>query len=202
MRQQRGFTLVEVLVALVVVALGMAALMETMGSSADTATWLRERSFAQWIAFNQLTLTRLTGSLPAAGQTDGELDFAGSHWRWRQVVTSLGFPGVERIDVMVQPADTPLDEKHWMATVTGATGDAIYPPQLQSLYPDPGQTAVSASSQPAPVAAQGSQSLDDSSGLAPGDSLMDSNNGQDAGSGPDSGSSSSPGSAPAAPVTL
>ena len=81
------------LVALVIVALGMAALMESMGSAADTSTWLRDKTFAQWIGFNQLEQTRLSGSAPSAGTTDGELDYAGRHWRWRQEISSLRFPG-------------------------------------------------------------------------------------------------------------
>ena len=173
--RQRGFTLIEVLVALVVVALGMAALMETMGSAADTATYLRDRSFAQWIGFNQLTLLRLSGQLPASGQTDGELDFGGRHWRWRQVITAMDFPGVMRIDVMVQPADTPLDEQHWMATVTGAMGDAVAPSQLQSLYLDPGQAGSAPSSQPGQSSTPGLQvPLIASPTLAPTDDLLSS----------------------------
>ncbi len=42
MSGQGGFTLIEVLVALVIVALGMSALLETLGSAADTSTWLRD----------------------------------------------------------------------------------------------------------------------------------------------------------------
>jgi len=135
---QRGFTLIEVLVALVIVALGMSALLETLGSAADTSTWLRDKTFAQWIGLNQLETLRLSGTMPTAGTTDGELDYAGRHWRWRQVVSDLGMPGIFRIDVQVEPADTSsIDEKGWMTTITGAMGDAVAPPQLQSLYPDP-----------------------------------------------------------------
>jgi general secretion pathway protein I len=157
-RAPRGFTLIEVLVALVIVALGMSALLESLGSAADTATWLRDKSFAQWIAFNQLTTLRLSGTLPTAGTTSGELDYAGRHWRWRQVVTTMGFPGLFRIDVSAEPADTStVDEKGWMATVTGAVGDAVATPQLQSLYPDPSLpgsvSSAPASSQPAPSSA-------------------------------------------------
>ncbi len=157
MRTQRGFTLIEVLVALVIVALGMSALLQTLGSAADTATWLRDKTFAEWIGFNQLATLRLSGTLPTEGTSDGELDYAGRHWRWRRVVTAMGFPGLFRIEILVEPADTStVDETGWMATVTGGTGDAVAPSQLQSLYPDPALpgTANSApSSQPATASA-------------------------------------------------
>lgn len=157
MRAQRGFTLIEVLVALVIVALGMSALLESLGSAADTAGWLRDKTFAQWIGFNQLETMRLSGTVPTAGSTDGELDYAGRHWRWRQVVTDMGFPGLFRVDVKVEPADTAtVDEKGWIATVTGGVGDAVAPPQLQSLYPDPSLPgAGSAPSGSQPPAASG-----------------------------------------------
>jgi general secretion pathway protein I len=171
---QRGFTLIEVLVALVIVALGMSALLETLGSAADTAGWLRDKTFAQWLGFNQLATQRLSGTLPTAGTTDGELDYAGRHWRWRQIVTDMGFPGLFRIDVMVQPADTStVDEKGWMATVTGAMGDAVSPSQLQSAYPDPslpsGSSAPnsSAPSASAPAPSSGPSFFAPSSAPAP-----------------------------------
>lgn len=149
MRAPRGFTLIEVLVALVIVALGMSALLETLGSAADTATWLRDKSFAQWIGFNQLATQRISGTLPTSGTTDGELDYAGRHWRWRQIVSDMGLPGIFRIDVKVEPADTAtVDDNGWMATVTGAVGDAVSPPQLQSVYPDPALPGATTSSAP------------------------------------------------------
>jgi type II secretion system protein I len=155
--RQRGFTLIEVLVALVIVALGMSALLETLGSAADTATWLRDKTFAQWIGFNQLEQTRLSGSAPSAGTSDGELDYAGRHWRWRQEVSDAGFPGVFRIDVKVEHADTStVDESAWVSTVTGGMGNAISPQQMQSLYPDPalpGSSAASSAPSSAPATA-------------------------------------------------
>ncbi len=142
MKSQRGFTLIEVLVALVIVALGMSALLETLGSAADTATWLRDKTFAQWICFNQLATLRLVGSVPSPGTTDGELDYANRHWRWRQIVTPADdsglFPGIERVEVKAEPADTSaVDESGWVATITGAIGDAVAPQQTDAVYLGP-----------------------------------------------------------------
>jgi general secretion pathway protein I len=154
-RPARGFTLVEVLVALVIVAIGMSALLASMGNSADTAMYLREKTFAQWIGLNQLALTRLAAKLPSKGTTNGDLDYAGRHWAWQQEVTEQDFPGVLRIDVRVQPIEPGAMPKdgQWMATVTGVVGDAVAPPQLNSLYteysaPGPGTPGGS----PAPAA--------------------------------------------------
>ncbi len=152
MSRQRGFTLIEVLVALVIVALGMSALLETLGSAADTATWLRDKTFAQWIAFNQLEQTlRLSGSrCPPTGTTDGELDYRRPPLALAPGVSATwASPVCSGLMCKVEPADTStIDEKGWMATVTGGIGDAVSPPQLQSLYPDPALPGSSSSARP------------------------------------------------------
>lgn len=143
MRRPGGFTLIEVLVALAIVAIGMAAVLGALGSAADTASYLRDKTFAQWIALNQLAQARLQSQPPTIGASDGELDYAGRHWRWRQEISDGGFPGILRIDVSVQLADTPAGEKApWIGSVTGAIGNAVAPPQLMSLYQEyvPAQT--------------------------------------------------------------
>ena len=62
-QQQRGFTLIEVLVALFIVALGIGALLSTLTSAATTIDHLRDKSFAEWIALNQITQARLAALL-------------------------------------------------------------------------------------------------------------------------------------------
>jgi prepilin-type N-terminal cleavage/methylation domain-containing protein len=59
-RSDGGFTLVEVLVALVVVAIGLAALMVAVSGTARTSGYLRDKTLAQWIALNRLAEVRLT----------------------------------------------------------------------------------------------------------------------------------------------
>jgi type II secretion system protein I len=131
----RGFTLIEVLVALVIIAIGMAAVLTTLDSSANTVAYLREKTLAQWVALNQIAETRLSGTSPAVGTSDGKLDYAGLHWRWRQTVTDGPVPGVLQIEVDVQRADTPEgDDAPWIGSETGVVANTVAPPQVTSLY--------------------------------------------------------------------
>lgn len=134
-KRARGFTLIEVLVALAIVAIGMAAVLEAVGSSADTATYMRDKTLAEWIALNQVASARLQAQPPAQGSSEGELDYAGRHWRWHQEVTNGDFQGILQIAVTVQEADTPQGkDAPWIGNATAAIGDAIAPPQSTSLY--------------------------------------------------------------------
>lgn len=123
----RGFTLIEVLVALAIVAVGMAAVLGTLSSSADTLVYLRDKTFANWVALNQIALVRLSGQLPAPGKSDGDTEFAGRKWHWHQEVSTTQMPGIVRMDVSVRPADVePSDsDRGWYATLSGISGDAV-----------------------------------------------------------------------------
>ena len=81
-----GFTLVEVLVALVIVAFGISSALAALSSAADNAARMRDKACAQWVGFNQIAITRLALPIPAVGTTTGELDYARSHWSWQQSI--------------------------------------------------------------------------------------------------------------------
>ena len=117
MKRTRGFTLIEVL-------------MRTISSSADTIFYLRDKTFAQWVALNQITNLRITGQTPGVGNSEGDTDYAGRKWHWRQETVASEVPGVERIDVRVRPADVKGDaDSGWYTTVSGIIGDAVAAPR-------------------------------------------------------------------------
>jgi len=129
LHRARGFTLIEVLVALAIVAIGMAAVMGALTSSANTISYLRDKTFAQWVALNQIANLRLSGQQPPTGNSDGDTDFAGRSWHWRQEVVATEVPGVERIDISVRPAALKAgDDQGWFTTVSGIQGDALGTP--------------------------------------------------------------------------
>lgn len=82
MRSGRGFTLLEVLVALAILGVALAALVRVGGDSARTAVYLRDRSDAHWAAMNVMTRLR-TGMLePAAGTRRGSEVLGDREWFW------------------------------------------------------------------------------------------------------------------------
>lgn len=149
--RERGFTLIEVLVALAIVAIGMAAVLGALTSSASTVLYMKDKTLAQWIALNHIAEERLKvqpGQVPQQGNSDGDLDYAGQKWHWRQETVPTAVQGMVRMDVMVRPADVKGDDKHgWYVTLSGIIGDAVGQPRGDlplwgsgTTTPGPGQT--------------------------------------------------------------
>lgn len=105
----RGFTLVEVLVALAVLGIALAAVLHMIGQSIDVATGLRARTLALWVAQERATEHRLIGEWPDVDTTDGTMTFAGEEWRWHEQVTATQTPFGEtrRIDIEVRAPGSP-----------------------------------------------------------------------------------------------
>lgn len=113
-RGERAFTLVEVLVAVAVVALAITALLTAMMGQIDGGAYLRDKLFAQWVALNQLELARLENRhgnrLPVRSRTGIE-ESAGRRWHWRAEPVDVKAAGMVRWQVSVSAeadADAPV----------------------------------------------------------------------------------------------
>lgn len=120
-----GFTLIEVLVALIVVGLGMLAVIQTVSQTASNTSYIRDKTIAHWIAMNQLTQVRLQPNAPAIDKSSDELEMAGRKWRWTMEVKQTPVESIRRIEVNVRPSDAP--EKSSLAYLTGFYGTAVAP---------------------------------------------------------------------------
>ena len=97
-----GFTLIEVMIALTVLAIALAAVMRTIGQSIDLTTNLRDRNIALWIAQNRLLTHQLQRDFPSTSTNEGSSEMGGREWKWREVVTSTPEPKLRRMEIEVR----------------------------------------------------------------------------------------------------
>jgi general secretion pathway protein I len=201
-----GFTLIEVMVALVIVAFGMGAVLAALSNSAANVGALREKTLAQWVALNQVADARLNLQGPQTGTTEGDIKgFGNGDWHWQQIVTNVQqIPGLLQITVKVRrnkpgsisgssstsSASSTITsstsassagadaQADWITTVIGFRGDAVAAAS--------GETPEWAGS------ALGSSSSSSSSGSSSGGNVL--NPGISSSSGSSSGTSSTSGS--------
>jgi general secretion pathway protein I len=112
----RGFTLVEVLVAVAVLAIAMAAVIGAMARQADNAGYLKQKTLALWVAHNRLAEVQLQPEVPGTGRSDGKVEMGGFEWQWEAVVRATEDPRLRRIDIVVR---RPEDRKGSLAQLSG-----------------------------------------------------------------------------------
>jgi general secretion pathway protein I len=117
--KSRGFTLVEILVALAIVAVALAAGMRALTQAADGATALKSRTLALWVAQNVLARAQLANPTPPTGTSAGDETEAAARFVWRASVAPTPNPGFRRIDIVVAAPETP---DYALAELTGYLG--------------------------------------------------------------------------------
>jgi len=100
-RAARGFTLIEVLVALAIVAVTLGAGIKAAGALTDNAQRLAEVSAAQWCADNQLAGLRLARQFPSVGDADFTCEQLGRTYQGKLVIRPTPNPNFRRVDAQV-----------------------------------------------------------------------------------------------------
>ena len=143
-KTSRGFTLIEVMVALTIVALSLTAVTAAMSQMIDAGNTMRDRTYASWIAQNRIAELRLSSTTPDVGNSNGEVEYANAEWAWRAVVSETGVDDLYRIDVEVSFAGS----EYVIRTVTGFVGPPGVGSNANSLWmqsipsaPQPGSTS-------------------------------------------------------------
>ena len=104
-RRGSGFTLIEVMVALAIVAIALAAGSRAASSVVGTSQRLNDVVLAQWCADNQLTELRLQGQLPPVGKTVFECLELGRTFKGTLKVQPTPNPSFRRLDAIVANDD-------------------------------------------------------------------------------------------------
>jgi general secretion pathway protein I len=140
---ERGFTLVEVLVALMIVALGLAALMSAVSGTARTSGYLRDKTLAQWMALNRLTEVRLNLNKFGQNTDTGELNFANRTWHYDTRYYDTSIATMKRVVVRVYAGDAKT-KGNPLAESTGFLGTALAVPGSSNVDWTTGSTAATA----------------------------------------------------------
>jgi general secretion pathway protein I len=124
----RGFTLLEVLVALAVLAVALSALVKAGSENAASTAYLRDKTLAQWVALNAVTDWQVRDEWPATGKREGFATMAGEEWEWVLIVSQTPDPSVRRLDAEVRHAQWGTEA---LARVTAFLGE----PRTEAALP-------------------------------------------------------------------
>ena len=91
--------------ALMIVAMGLAALMTAVSGTARTSGYLRDKTLAQWIGLNRLSEVRLNVTKFGQNTDTGEVDFAGRTWHYDTRYYDTTVPTMRRVVVRVWAGD-------------------------------------------------------------------------------------------------
>lgn len=107
--RNRGFTLIEVLIALLLLSLSLVALIRLVTLHAQASAQMRDGTLAQWVAANVIAETRLRSPFPPTGRSNGEVTMGQQRWRWELIVAGTDEPSIRRLDVTVNAVDAADD---------------------------------------------------------------------------------------------
>ncbi len=115
----RGFTLLEVMVALAVIAIGLGAVITEASRNLSNAALLQDKTLAHWIATNKVVEMQVANAWPNTGEDKGDVEMAGRDWYWTVKVEAVAYDRLRRLGVEVR---SDIDSDRPLASVVAYIG--------------------------------------------------------------------------------
>lgn len=109
-KRQFGFTLIEVMAALAVLAVGMTAAMHASNQASLAGSFLKQKTIAHWTAENLTTEVQIEKKWLSIGQSKDTVEMAGLEWVWTRKVTKTDVPELRRVDIRVFAEGSDIEE--------------------------------------------------------------------------------------------
>lgn len=110
---QGGFSLIEVVIALAIIAIAMGALINSTSSATNNTLHMQEKTLAHWVAMNKMAELQLSGEWPSLGKKEGKAELGDREWEWITEVIGTELNEIRRVDIRVRrkgdPKDTSLE---------------------------------------------------------------------------------------------
>jgi general secretion pathway protein I len=107
--QQRGFSLIEVVIALAVLAIALSALIDSSSSATANTIYLRDKTLAHWVAMNKMAEIKLAGSWPDVGIKTTKSKLSDREWSVETTVNGTPEPSIRRIDIRIRKPGDPKE---------------------------------------------------------------------------------------------
>lgn len=100
-KTQGGFTLLEILVALAILAIALGAIIKVSSNQAINTAHLQEKTLAHWVAMNQIAQLQLDRQWPSTGTLQGTEEMAEHKWYWRALISTTPDARVRQLQLQV-----------------------------------------------------------------------------------------------------
>lgn len=137
MPAERGFTLLEILAALAIVAVGIAAVAKATGNHINTSQLTEDRLLGSWVAANRMAELRISPAWPTVSERQGQATLGGRQWHYIERIVTTKDPDILRVDIDVY-TDAEFEDKS--ALVFGylaRRAQPLAPAQPPQSPPDP-----------------------------------------------------------------
>lgn len=106
LKQCKGFTLIEVMVAMAVFAIAGVALIASTSTHFTNLSVLETKMLANWVASNQLVEASLEQSWPLKNNKKGKVELAGREWFWQQKIAKTNDKNMSQVSIEIRLKET------------------------------------------------------------------------------------------------